>query len=327
MGARMSRDNELSISQAVVLIGGFITLLYTFYYTQQLSYSIGIYFGVSRAIVAYNITNKTAGNALLNAVSQSTTLALALHLTYALLPFTVIILAIGIVWLFSNSYSRLTASVLIISSIVYLILVAILEFDFSFSSALSTFPFAYLGGALALAGGSYSLWKMYNRSPLTKRAVHPLAINPDTPYSNMRLISNRIMRKLSGEIRILDMHFDTNSLDNLMYLMERHMQQYTQISVLTSKTRLGSQFEKSYGNFKNELANRNVAFELRVLEVEEAAKQHERVLMDNSTAYKIPPLNIINKKNEHIVGINQKEAYDRFNKLWSKATKYENLKS
>ena len=35
--------------------------------------------------------------------------------------------------------------------------------------------------------------------------------------------------------------------------------------------RLGSEFWKTYGDFKKELANRNVDFELRVLDQEEAA--------------------------------------------------------
>ena len=96
----MSRVTGLSVSQVMALVGGFVTLLYTFYYMQQLAYSIGIYSGISRAIVSYNITNKTASTVLVNSISQSTTLTLALHLTYALLPFAVIMLAIGILWLF-----------------------------------------------------------------------------------------------------------------------------------------------------------------------------------------------------------------------------------
>ena len=142
----------------------------------------------------------------------------------------------------------------------------------------------------------------------------------------MKVLSNRIMRKLHGEIKILDMHFDTSSLDNLMQLISGHTQQYRQISVLTSASRLGTSFESSYNDFRSELANRNVAFELRVLSTADAAKQHERILMDDDTAYKIPPFNIINKKNEHIVGINHAEANGRFGKLWSEATKFENLK-
>ena len=47
----------------------------------------------------------------------------------------------------------------------------------------------------------------------------------------MRMISNRVMKSLNGEIRILDMHFDTNSLANLMQLVDRYTQQYSKICV------------------------------------------------------------------------------------------------
>lgn len=323
----MDRVSGQTVSQFAALIGGFITLLYTFYYVQQLAYSIGIYSGISRTIVSYNITNKSASALLVGALSQSTTLTLALHLTYALLPFAVLILAIGVLWLFAKTNLRLTATLMVISAIIYLILAAILEFDFSFKGALYTFPITYLGGALALAGGLYTLWNAYYKTPSTKRSIQPtVSLSSDTPYSNMKVLSNRIMRKLHGEIKILDMHFDTSSLDNLMQLISGHTQQYRQISVLTSASRLGTSFESSYNDFRSELANRNVAFELRVLSTADAAKQHERILMDDDTAYKIPPFNIINKKNEHIVGINHAEANGRFGKLWSEATKFENLK-
>jgi hypothetical protein len=321
----MGRENSLSVSQTLVLIGGFVALLYTFYYMQQLSYSIGIYSGIAKAITAYNITSSNASSALIGSLSQSGTLALALHLTYALLPFAVLMLAIGVIWFFSRSYSRLTATLLVICSVIYIIIVALLEFDFSFSGAAFTFPLAYIGGIFALGGGAYNLLRMYNRQPISRR-TYPISINPDTPYSNMRLLSSRLMRRLSGDIKILDMHFDINALDNLMQLIERHMQQYAHIYVITSAMRLGNEFSKPYSDFKNELANRNVEFELRVLAKDDAAKQHERVLMDGNAAYKIPPLNIINRKNEHIVGINVREAQQRFDRLWSKATKFENMR-
>ena len=323
----MNRDNSLNISAILAMIGGFITLLYTFYFMQQLSYSIGVYSGISTAIRAYNISNATAGSTLYAAISQSTTLLLALHLTYALLPFAVIMLAISVIWLFSRSYYKFTGSMLVISAIIYIILIAILEFDFSFKNTIYSFPIAYIGCALVIVVGAYSMIKIEYKPQTTKRPLQQISIDSETPYSNMKMLSDRLMKKLSGEIKILDMHFDTNGLDNLMQLVGKNVSQYTQISVLTSTMRLGYEFDKSYSNFKSELANKNVIFELRVLNQEEAAKQHERVLIDGSTAYKIPPLNIINKKNEHIVGINHREAQTRFNNLWAKATKFENLKS
>ena len=311
------------------MIGGFIALLYTFYFMQQLSYSIGVYSGISTAIKAYNISsaNASVSSTLYAAQAQSTSLLLALHLTYALLPFAVIMLAISVIWLFAKSYYKFTGSLLVISAMMYVILTLILEFDFSFKNTIYSFPVAYIGCALVAIVGAYSMIKTEYKPSLVKRAIPQISINSETPYSNMKLLSDRLMKKLKGEIKILDMHFDINGLDNLMQLIGKNTEQYTQISVLTSTMRLGYEFDKSYADFKKELANKNVRFELRVLTQEDAAKQHERVLMDDTTAYKIPPLNIINKKNEHIVGINHREAQYTFNILWAKATKFENLKS
>lgn len=321
-----AKQMTLNRSAILVLVSGSIALFYSMYFMQQLSYSIGIYSGISTTIKSYNLTNKTASNFLITALSQSGSLTLALHLTYALLPFAVLIFAMGVIWLFSRTAFRFTEHITAISSIIYLVLVALLEFDFRFSNSGYLFLLAYAGGILALLVSAYSIFaEEYYHTSTAKRPVPPIPINPDTPYSNIKLLSNRLMKKLSGELKILDMHFDVNSLENLMLLVSGNAERYTNIAVLTSPMRLGSEFERPYSNFKSELSNKNVAFELRVLDPAEAAKQHERILMDDSTAYKIPPINIINKKNEHIVGINHKEAEFRFRGLWSKATKFENL--
>ena len=323
---RTARTGTLNWSAVLMLIAGSIALFYSMYFMQQLSYSIGIYSGISTAIRAYNITNKTASAVLVAALSQSGSLTLALHLTYALLPFAVLIFAMGVIWLFSRSAFKFTEHIAALSSIVYLVIVALLEFDFKFSNAGYSFPIAYFGSILALLVSAYSIFAEEYYKPTTVRRVSPISINPDTPYTNIRLLSNRLMRKLSGELKILDMHFDVNSLENLMLLINGNMERYTNICVLTSTMRLGNEFGRPYSNFKSELSNKKISFELRVLDPIEAAKQHERILLDGSTAYKIPPINIINKKNEHIVGINHREAESRFNGLWAQATKFENLK-
>ncbi|MGI0100819.1 MAG: hypothetical protein ACREBH_03855 [Candidatus Micrarchaeaceae archaeon] len=323
----MARENRVSISAVLALASGFVTLLYSFYIMQKLSYSIGIYSGIGGTIKAFNITSSSASNTLSNSISQLTTLVLALHISYALLPFAVVILAIGIIWLFGRTYFKPAGLVLVIISAIYIAILTILEFDFSLTNTSYLSVAAYLGAALALAVGIYAIARIERPHVSARRPMHPISINPETPYSNMKLLSKRLMRNLSGSIKIIDMHFDINALDNMMQLIGSNMQQYKSISVITASSRLGDKFGKSYTDSKNELSNKGIAFELRVLGTEDAAKQHERILMDDSTAYKIPPLNIINKKSEHIVGINYKEAEYRFNSLWSKATKYENLRA
>jgi hypothetical protein len=194
-------------------------------------------------------------------------------------------------WLFSKMYSRYMAAILIFASVIYVIIAALLQLDFKFSSALGILPGAYIGSLLAMIAGSYVLVKSSIKGTAPKRAVRQISINPDTPYSNMRILS------------------------------------YRSISVLAKSDRLNNEFEKSYTDFKNELKNKNVEFELRILSDKEAFKQHERMLIDDSSAYKIPPLNIINKKSEHIVSINSKDALHRFNTLWSEAVRFENFRA
>lgn len=318
----MARENKWDIGAVVALVGGFATLLAALYYMQQLSYSVGVYSGISVVVNTYRLN---ATSTLLSTLAQTSTLILALHLTYILVPLALVLLAIGILWLFTKSHARFTAEGLIFSSLIYLIIVGILGFDFKFNGSF-IFPIAIAGGLLSFGAGAYLIWTLRGKASTQHRAVAPIMINPDTPFSNIQILSSKLMSRLSGEIRILDMHFDVESLERLMQLVDRNSSKYTQINVLTKGDRLGNAFMNSYGDFKAELANRKIGFELRVLSKEEAARQHERLLMDSTSAYKIPPLNIINRKSEHIVSIKYEEAADRFNALWAEATKFENIR-
>jgi len=320
----MERGGTLGIGALLALIGGFATLMYSFYYIQQLSFNLGIYYGIQGTINAYNIT---ASKDLLLALGQTSTLALALHLSYVLVPFAVVIFAIGVLWLFSKAYSKTMALMMAFASIVYLVIAAVLQLDFfSFSGTQLILPGSYVGGFLALAASSYVLIKSAGKTG-AKRPVQQISIDPETPYSNMKILSNKLMKKLSGEIRILDMHFDVNALDNLIQLTQGSLGRYKSISVLAKQDRLTSEFEKRYKDFKSELENKGIAFELRVLSEKDASKQHERMLIDENSAYKIPPLNIINRKSEHIVSIKQADAAHRFSDMWAEATRFENFKS
>lgn len=318
----MVRVSDLDISSVLTPLGGIAALLYSFYYVQQLSLSLGVYYGISGTVKAYNITSSQS---LTTALAQTSTIALALHLSYVLVPFALLMFSIGILWLFSKAYSRTMAMLLIFASVVYLIIAVLLQIDFGFSNTKALLPGSYIGAALALAGAAYFLLKLNSKAP-SRRPSQQISINPDTPYSNMKILSNRLMKKLSGEIRVLDMHFDVTALDNLIQLIGKEEGRYRSILVLAKADRLNSDFEKPYKDFKSELENKKIGFELRVLNEKDASKQHERMLMDDNVAYKIPPLNIINRKSEHIVSIKHSDALHRFNELWAEATKFENLK-
>lgn len=318
----MPSERSKVIIPALAFLGGTVSMLYVFYFMEHLSFSSGVYYGILNVVNAYNVTPTTG---LLNVLSQASTIQLGVNISYIMLPFALISFAIGILWIFSKSYLKMSALVLIFSSLVFMLLTLFLELSFNFSSILMRFVAPFIGGILSLAAASYALYSMGAKQP-TKRAVSQININPDTPFSNMLMISSRLMSKLSGDVRILDMHFDATGLENLARLVAKSSSNYTKISVLTKGDRLGDDFAKIYEDFKAEMRNRKIEFEIRILNNEDASHQHERMMLDQDAAYKIPPLNIINKKSESIVSIKRNEAAARFQKMWMRATKLENLR-
>lgn len=318
----MPSERSKTIIPALAFLGGIVSMLYVFYFMQHLSFSYGVYYGILNVVNAYNVTPTTG---LLNVLSQANTIQLGVNVSYIMVPFALISLAIGVLWLFSKSFVKTSATVLIFSSIVFMMLTLFLQLSFNFSTILTKFVAPFIGGLLSLVAAGYALYEMRQRQP-ARRAVSQISINPETPFSNMMIIANRLMSKLSGDVRILDMHFDAVGLENLARLVSRSSSKYGKISILTKGDRLGDDFSKVYEDFKVEMRNRKIEFEIRILNQEDAAHQHERIMLDQNAAYKIPPLNIINKKGETIVSIKRNDAAARFQRMWMRATKLENMR-
>jgi hypothetical protein len=297
--------------------GGIASILSVFQFMEKLSFSAGAYHEALSIVSAYNISPSSS---LLSMLSQSTAITVALYVTYAMLPFSVIIFTIGALWLFSKSHMQLTAVALAISSLMIVLLSALMEYMMDFNGY-ATFAMAYAGGIAGFAAGAQVFLSLKKPHGAT-RAVGPININPETPYTNILTLSKKLMSKLSGELKILDMHFDATGLQNLSRLLSGNLDRYRKVMVLTRRERLGKEFLMACNEFRSELGNRGIEFELKVMKEEDAVAQHERMLMDGSTAYKIPPLNIINRKSEHIVSINHREAEERFDRLWLNSTKF-----
>ncbi len=308
---------SMNYTAALLLASGAVAMLYTFYYMQRLSYSKGVYDGISTAIRAYNLTG-IAAQGLLNSATQSITLSFALSISYFLLPFAAIMFAMGAVWLFYRQYWKTAGIISVVSSTIFIVLVAALEFNFNIGHFIIPYAAAYASGIAAFTCGAYSLLGIHRKE---QRRAQPISINPDTPYSNMVMLSSRLMKRLQGNVMILDMHFDELGMENLLSLLKRGRGDYSGIMLLAKGERIGQGFMRQYRDFKNELDGMGIPFELRLLNPKDASEQHERMIIDDNTAYKIPPLNIINRKSEHIVGISHREASARFTRLWAEASK------
>jgi hypothetical protein len=308
-----------NLPSGITILGGIITLLTTFYYMKSFIYSLGFYYGAGTIVNAYNIT---LSQQLLSSIPSQSALSLAIYITYLMAPVSLIIFMFGVIWFMGRRNDKTLSAVVMILAVFYLAMIIVLETNFNSGGHLIEYSLAYIGSGLAIIGAGTTFIPQKQQAKPARAT--PISIDPEKPYTNISILSNRLIGKMSGEIRIIDMHFDVRGLDNLIRILGDRELQFQSIKVLAKGERLSDDFAREFNDFKSELAGKGVAFELRVMSDATASQQHERLMMDSSIAYKIPPLNIINRKSEHIVGVNHAEASHRFNKLWSEAVKFEN---
>ncbi len=153
---------------------------------------------------------------------------------------------------------------------------------------------------------------------------HTMAIDPAKPFSNLISLRESIFANLSGHLRIIDKHFNSTALSNLHRLIEESKGNFKKITILTSKEMLDSDTSSSVSDFRSELAHDGIAFEMRLMDDKDAVEQHERLMLDDKIAYKVPPFNIINKKSEHITTVSFSTASRRFEYLYGRAIRLDN---
>ena len=201
---------------------------------------------------------------------------------------------------------------------VYLLLLIIMHITFGFGLYVA---YAALGVCVVV---DIYLAADAGRSLQKRKDSESIKIDPSTPYANLVTIREKLFGNLSGEVRIVDKHFNSGAISNLYRLFPEESK-ISKVSVITSEEMLDSKFGVNYNDLREEFLNRGVEFEVRVMKREDSSEQHERFVFDDSLAYKIPPFNIINKKSEHILSMDQAEAKRRFDYLYRGAAKLENF--
>ena len=312
----MERNNLISI---VIFLAGILTLLYALYYIQQLSLNIGI--GAGAGIIAGSNANIIVNVTIAQLANSIPALQFALSISYMLFVLSLIMVLVGGLQLFSKRAGMEWSVVMAIVSLAYIAISILLETSFVFAEPYTIFSLSTIAGFLILLLSAYNIIIIMRQRG---RSFKNIRIDPSKPYSNMLKLSDELISKMNGNIKILDMHFDSIGLKNLAILLDLSKRNYTAIYVLTGHERMSSRFARECMEFRHEMQNKNIYFELRIMDVQDTSMQHERLMFDNTNAYKIPPFNIINKKSEHIVKMSHIDANRSFDKLWAQARKIEN---
>lgn len=325
-----SEENEESktYQYTILLLGLASTLLAaaSIYIIEILSVNYGVGLGAAVQSIA-DRTNVTRN--LTTVVNLSGNLHAAINQTYILAFIAFGMMGAALV-MYITRYRRFgamsrrylllhTTLTLIYAALLYMILST---FQISFTG--TYFLIIYAALAVSFAIDLYTEFVAHSTQATPRPGRSGMRIEPGTPYTNLLNLRDSIFSKLNGDVRVVDKHFNSDAISNLHRLLETNFTNIKKLEVLTSKEMFDAKFNDNYTDFKNELTNAGVQLEFMLMSDQDSVAQHERFIFDDERAYKIPPLNIINKKSEHIVSLRVGEARSRFDSLMRNATKYDN---
>jgi hypothetical protein len=203
---------------------------------------------------------------------------------------------------------------------VYVILIVTLLSYFSAYLSQSYLLIIYGGIGLGALANIYLQYELRAKAS-DHHMSSSISLNPSTPFSNIINLQDEIFSKMNGHLRIIDKHFNSTALTNLSRLIDGYQSNFSKVTVITSTEMQDSKFTANAQEFEKEMSGLGIPTEIRLMDHKDGAEQHERLLMDDQVAYKIPPFNIINKKSEHITRVKAAEARARFHQLYARAQK------
>lgn len=156
-------------------------------------------------------------------------------------------------------------------------------------------------------------------SPLQATQVEPkdLEMLPDRPFANLNQLEE-LIKGLKGFVQLLDKDL---SVDALKFVQHIDASAVKEVFILGGRSHFGIDLKERCKAFKDEMRNRGIAVEIRILDIKDAQEIHDRYLISDNAAYNTPPWNIIHKKLGDIKYIqNHLSKRGIFNKYWSRAT-------
>jgi len=322
-------NEESKTYKYLVLLLGFASLVLaaSTIYTMEL---LAINYGVGAGAVLQSMADKTNVTAsLTQTVAQLDNLSNSIKEIYivSLIAFGMIGSALVVYitrYKRSGALSRRYSLMHLTLTVIFIALFFIVLSNFPINYANPYFLLVYAAMATALGIDLYLEFVIKRKQMIVSIKGSGLRIDPNVPYTNLIRLREGIFSKLSGNVRIVDKHFNSDAIANLHRLLETNTSRINKLDIVTSAEMFDSKFQENYNDFRNELRNAGVELNCMLMSREDSIAQHERFIFDDARAYKIPPLNIINKKSEHIVDLRIGEAKNRFDALARNATKYDN---
>jgi len=311
---------------SILLVSASLIILANGVYTVQV-FSIQYGLGAG-ALLQSNAYNTTVISELQFVAQNINTLYQTILESYLLAGIGLIMLVVALVMMTHGankyeSYIRRYMPMHAALALVYIFVLVIVHATYSFTPFSTNLYATYVALGLCLIFDVYLEFKM-RALAAGRKGLRGININPSTPYANLMRLKEELFNGLSGDIRVVDKHFNSAAMTNLHRLLPDELSGIRSLSVITSAEMLNSGFGEDYRDMKQELKNRGIELEIRIMRSEEAASQHERFILDDKSAYKIPPLNIINRKSEHVVRMSLGDARRRFEYLMNNSAKLEN---
>ncbi len=311
---------------AILLIAASVVLLSNGIFSmEQFSIQYGVGAGALLQSSAYNLT---VAPLLRGASLQIQTLYRSILESALLTGLGFVMFVMALVLLIHSpgrygSYLRRYVPVHIMLAVVYIVVMVIVQSAVSIPLSPLYIYLTYIAVGISIF---FDIYLEYDaRRHAARRFGRDININPQTPFANMMNLRAQLFDLLSGDIGLVDRHFNSAAMSNLYRLLPMDGDtKVKSMKIVTSEEMLDSKFRNNYFDLKEELKNSGIGFELRVMRGEDATAQHERFIIDENGAYKIPPMNIINKKSEHITRMNARDAKKRFDYLCQNSIKYEN---
>lgn len=310
----------------ILNIGAFLLAAGAVYITKTLATYYGM--GIGAAIQSTVDHNSTIAPILQSTVLQLPALHQGLLESYVLLIMALVVFGSAFILMLRRNerwvaavkkYAMLNAAF----TIVYIMLLLIILSDYQ--SSYFNFLYIYvIYAGIAICLGADGVLEYIVRSTRPARSARSISMDPSKPFSNAVALQDQVFSNMSGSLRIVDKHFNSAALINFHRLIDRALTNFTHIVILTSREMMDTGFTSNLNDFRNELGEMGVQLDVRLLDDKDAVDQHERMMLDDRIAYKIPPFNIINKRSEHITKIGFEESNRRFSYLYGRAIKLEN---